>query len=294
MGKKPKKTFWRITRKTLKNLGILGYSKNENIFGINPFIISIIYIAITLALSAIFRKIVKLIFGDSQRITKYLLLEFIATVELCAACYELIIVADNWGVSTYAIFLFLLTVWWGTQWEDASACPYCPIEEVLEGSKNMKTAILTIASQLVGALITFKYVQVLWSLELVETHIDKAYEDCTADLQVDMSVGAVIEAIATCLCRLVSRFLSETDAAFGSYFDAFFGTMMVVAAFNFSGGYFNPALATSLKLGCDGNTLLEHVIVYWFGAIFGSILAVFIYKIKFTQNFIASMKSKVE
>ncbi|CAG9863814.1 unnamed protein product [Phyllotreta striolata] len=292
--KKPKKSFFRITRKTLRNLGILGYSKKDNVFGINPLIISIIYIGITLGLAAVARKIVKLIFGDSERLAKHLILEFIATIELCAACYELIIIADNWGISSYALFLFLLTVWWGTQWEEATACPYNPLEDVLEGGKNTKTAILTVASQLVGALVTFKYVQVLWSLELVETHIDKAYDDCTADLQVDMSVGALIEAIATCLCRLVSRLLSETDATYGNYFDAFFGTMMVVAAFNFSGGYFNPALATSLKLGCDGNTFLEHVIVYWFGAICGSVLAVFIWKSNLFQNIIANMKPKSE
>lgn len=61
----------------------------------------------------------------------------------------------------------------------------------------------------------------------------KAYEECTADLQVDIISGALIEAAATCLCRLTSRILSETNAKFGNYLDAFFGTMMVVAGIIF-------------------------------------------------------------
>lgn len=57
----------------------------------------------------------------------------------------------------------------------------------------------------------------------------RAYEDCTADLQVDMITGALIEGVATSLCRLISRALGETNAKFGHILDAFFGTMMVVA-----------------------------------------------------------------
>lgn len=66
-------------------------------------------------------------------------------------------------------------------------------------------------------------------MELVETHRSKAFEDCVADLQVHMLVGAVIEAAGTCLCRLASRFLSDTEARFANILDAFFATMMVVA-----------------------------------------------------------------
>ncbi|VEN44858.1 unnamed protein product [Callosobruchus maculatus] len=132
----------------------------------------------------------------------------------------------------------------------------------------------------------------LWALELVETHQGKAYEDCTADLQVDMITGAIIEAVATCLCRLVSRTLSETEARLSNVFDAFFGTTMVVLAFNFSGGYFNPALATSLKLGCEGNDFVEHMVVYWLGATLGSLASVFIFKTNWFQDKIQKLQAK--
>ncbi|KAJ8946352.1 hypothetical protein NQ314_008909 [Rhamnusium bicolor] len=109
-----------------------------------------------------------------------------------------------------------------------------------------------------------------------------------------MILGAIIEAVATCLCRLTSRVLSESDSKFGNILDAFFGTMMVVAAFNFSGGYFNPALATALKLGCEGNTFVEHMVVYWLGATVGSVISVFIFRTKTIQNYIKKIKKKQE
>ena len=47
----------------------------------------------------------------------------------------------------------------------------------------------------------------------------------------------------------------------------------------FSGGMFNPMLATVLLGGCKGNSTLEHVTIYWIGASLGAILAYFIYPI---------------
>ncbi|KAJ8949772.1 hypothetical protein NQ318_019001 [Aromia moschata] len=291
-----KATFMKKTVRVLKKLGILGYSvsrfsKKKNVFGVHPLVVSTAYIILTLLLASWSRKLVKSIFGDGDSLLRQILLEFIATLELCAACFELIIIADNWGVGAYAFFLFLLTLWWSSHWEDATACPYSTMEEILEGAKSLKTAFFIVASQVLAALVTFRYVQILWALELVETHRGKAFEECTADLQVDMIAGAIIEGVATCICRLTSRILSETDTKFGSILDAFFATMMVVAAFNFSGGYFNPALATSLKLGCEGNTFVEHMVVYWLGATVGSIISVFIFRLRPIQNYIKKART---
>lgn len=277
-------SFQKNVIKSLKKIGILGYRKKHNILGINPFFISTAYIVLTLLLAYVARKIVKTWVKDESAF-KHLLLEFIATLELCACCFELIIVADNWGVTAYAVSLFLLTVWWSTKWENATACPYCPMEEILEGTKTIKSAIYIICAQLFGAFFTYRYVEILWSLELVETHKGKVDEECTADLQVDMFLGAIVEFTLTCLCRLASRILGEKEFKYGYILDALFCTGMVVLGFNFSGGYFNPALATSLKFGCDGHTFVEHIVVYWLGACAGSALSVFIFKINAIQKY---------
>lgn len=291
---KKRKTFHKKFIRLLKYVGIIGYSKETNILGFNPLLISTAFIILTEILAEIGRKVVKYLYGKCEHFTKHLLLELIATLELCAVCFELIIVADNWGVEAYAIYLFVLTVWWSKVWENATACPYNPMEEVMEGTRDTKEAMMVIAVQVIGAFLTFNYVESLWALEITETHIGKAYEDCVADLQVDMLIGAAIEAAATCLCRLMSRLLAETDAKFATELDAFFSTLLVVAAFNYSGGYFNPALATSLKFGCEGNTFIEHMVVYWVGSCVGSLASVFIYKSKPVQNYLEKIRKQKE
>ncbi|KAH8325144.1 hypothetical protein KR074_003400 [Drosophila pseudoananassae] len=225
-----------------------------------------------------------------EGIVPTLINEAIAAAELCACCFELIIVADNFGVSTYAVCLFLLTIWWGRVWGDASACPYTHMEDLVEGRTSFKEMALRSWAELMGGCCVYRIVQAFWWLELAETHRGRAFEACNADLQVSPYVGAAIEGVATLLCRLASKAIGAKEPRFGSYIDSFIGTSLVVAvvyafnyamisAFNFSGGYFNPVLATALKWGCRGHTNLEHIIVYWIGACAGAILSVPIFKL---------------
>lgn len=102
--------------------------------------------------------------------------------------YQTFSVADNYGVSTYAIYLFLLTVWWSKVWENATACPYNPLEEVLEGSKAIYQALMLIVSQVLGGIVIFRYIEIIWSVEFAETHIGRIDEDCVADLAVFINI----------------------------------------------------------------------------------------------------------
>jgi len=276
----------------LEKVGIVRYSGKKNIYGLHPLVISSLVIIFTLTLANILRKLFNLILKDN--IAKEIVLEFIATAELCACCFELIIIADNYGVFAYAVYLFLMTIWWGIIWENATACPYNNVEDVLEGSKTISKAVILTIAQVLGGLVIFYYIQLIWSIELAETHIGRAYEDCTADLAVPKEYGAAIEGFATFFCRLMSRTLSETHLRYAHIIDAFFATSLVVAAFNYTGGYFNPALATSLKLGCDGNTLEEHLIVYWLGATAGAIVSVYFYRLPFIQKRLDRFREKVD
>lgn len=88
----------------------------------------------------------------------------------------------------YAIYLFLLTIWWSINWEDATACPYTHLEDFIEGKKSIRDAFLLIWAQLVGGLAIFRYIQILWALEIVQTHKNRAFDDCTTDLQVNLSI----------------------------------------------------------------------------------------------------------
>ncbi|KAJ9585317.1 hypothetical protein L9F63_002902 [Diploptera punctata] len=127
-------------------------------------------------------------------------------------------------------------------------------------------------------MLVFKYVQLLWSLEIADTHRERAFKQININIQVPVLYGAAIEGLATCLCRIASNTLSELRPRFSTAIDSFIATSLVVAAFDYSGGYFNPVLATSLKYGCQGNTLIEHVVVYWVGASLGAVASVYLYQ----------------
>ena len=45
----------------------------------------------------------------------------------------------------------------------------------------------------------------------------------------------------------------------------------------YSGGYYNPVLATGLKLGCKGHSHLEFFIVYWIGSSLGALASIYAY-----------------
>jgi len=238
--------------------------------------VSTAYIGLSLLLGFWARRLLR-IAAPSNSLPRQLLEEAIATWELCAACFELVIVADNYGVSTYAVYLFLLTIWWGMEWGDSTACPYTHLEDVVQGLASPFVALLKVWAQLAGGLVVFGYIKYLWSLEITENHKGRAYDECTADLQVPVLFGALIEGIATCMCRISSKTIGMIEPKFGAAVDSFIATSLVVAAFNYSGGYFNPALATSLKFGCRGHTGMEHIIVYWIGSSIGAILSVVIF-----------------
>jgi len=47
--------------------------------------------------------------------------------------------------------------------------------------------------------------------------------------------------------------------------------LALLVALNTTGGYFNPIMASALTIGCEGNSFLEHLIVYWIGSLLGGI-----------------------
>ncbi|XP_047535223.1 aquaporin-11 isoform X3 [Vanessa atalanta] len=249
-----------------------------------PLVVSTLFILLTSLLAHCARRLVQKTIKEP--FIRLLLEEAIAAAELCGCCFELIIVADNFGVATYAIYLFALTIWWSLNWGDATACPYTHIEDIIEGRGDIRKAFIKTWAELAGGILVFKYVQMYWALEISETHKNKAFEDCTADLQVPALYGAIVEGVATCLCRLASRSLSDLNPRYSTAIDSFIGTSLVVAAFDYSGGYFNPVLATSLKAGCEGHTLMEHAMVYWLGACAGSVLSVYLYKLPVIQKYV--------
>ncbi|KAK8744135.1 hypothetical protein OTU49_001017 [Cherax quadricarinatus] len=256
-------------------------------------VVSSLTIATQLALSHVIRgHLSELIHNE---LLKGCLLELVAAAEMCGSCFELIIIADNYGVYAYAVYLFLMTIWWGQSWGTATACPYSLLEEYVEVGANPLHVVLKIIAQVIGGLASFRWVKYIWMMELAQTHVGRGVDDCTADLQVPVFFGFLIECMLTCACRLVSRSLGEVEPRFAPAIDSFFSTSMVVLAFNYSGGYFNPVLATGLKWSCHGHTNAEHVVVYWAGSILGAMLSIRLWNLGIVKKtLVEPFKSKKE
>merc|ERR1711981_1492399 len=154
-------------------------------------------------------------------------------------------------------------------------------EDCINGAMPLlETAVRTVAAT-IGGVAVFQYIHILWNLEVAETHVGRAhsaaFDKCSADLQIPLLYGAIVEAGGTMLCRLTSKFLSDKEPQYAGAIDSFVATSLVVAAFDYSGGYYNPVLATGLKLGCKGHSHLEFFIVYWIGSSLGALASIYAY-----------------
>ena len=144
-------------------------------------------------------------------------------------------VADNYGLAAYGLYLFLATIWWSLHWGerreseykshykndisgDATACPYNHFESCVEGNMSKQETIVRTIAQVIGGVAVFRLIQVLWGIEIAETHVGRShsaiYSVCSADLTVPVLHGAIIEGVATWVCRIGSR--SAKDLEFWS------------------------------------------------------------------------------
>lgn len=87
-------------------------------------------------------------------------------------------------MAAYAICLFFLTILWSNVWGDATACPYYHIEDLLEGKTSVRIVALKTWAQIMGGCCVYRFVQIFWWFEFAQTHEGRAFENCTADLQV--------------------------------------------------------------------------------------------------------------
>nr|CAD7399332.1 unnamed protein product [Timema poppensis] len=117
--------------------------------------VSTLYIVLTSLLAYVARKLVHKFINEP--FVRALFFEGIASAELCGTCFELIIVADNFGISTYAVYLFCLTIWWSQNWGDATACPYTHLEDVVQGKASLRVAALKIWAELTGGILIYRF-----------------------------------------------------------------------------------------------------------------------------------------
>jgi hypothetical protein len=125
-----------------------------------------------------------------------------------------------------------------------------------------------------------------WKYELSHFHEGRADRSATGscgdDLQVSMISGIFVELLGTLFCFLSGSVLSDlpqikTKPLLITCLDNVVGVALVIAAFDLTGGYFNPNLALGIKLGCGQGGHLQHLTVCWVGPCVGALIAAPVY-----------------
>ncbi|CAG0923999.1 unnamed protein product [Notodromas monacha] len=184
-------------------------------------------------------------------------------------------VCDHFGVLYYGIGLFLAVLWWAMTWEEAKACPYFHFADMLTRKRGMFDGLSRIAVETVAGLLVYPFVWTFWALGLSTEHRQKAFDlRCITDMQVSPMNAALVEGAGTMACVLFSLYInSKASWKISAPLDALVSSILVCFALNYTGGYYNPVLATSLKLGCDNDDYVDHLAVYWLASSLGCIFA---------------------
>lgn len=150
-------------------------------------------------------------------------------------------------------------------------------------------------AEIAAGAIVVRYMKYVWAMGYSDLHSKKALERiCYADLQVPVLQGALVEGVITFVDRLNALTLEETNWSHSTFTSNLLSTGLVVSALNYSGGYFNPVLATSLKFGCRGHTVAEFLIVYWLASVVGSLAALTVHRVIGVHRFVGTPLKQIK
>jgi len=79
-----------------------------------------------------------------------------------------------------------MCLWWAIVWNDATACPYTHLEDVVSGQAGFKMTILIILLEILGGIAAYPlYVKKFWLYKFIPRHAERIYRNrCPADLTV--------------------------------------------------------------------------------------------------------------
>lgn len=250
-------------------------------------LLSTVLLTLTAVSTAVLRSVIRHRLTPS--LSHYCLLDFLCGVELCVCGLELGTVLDIYDIPIYSLFLWAVLVWQSISWGDSTANPYGHLLRWWEGGEPLHVTGLRILAGAAGALASFSIIAPIWQLELSHFHQDRAHNSsrgvCGTDLQISVLSGLLVELFGTLACFLSGSLLQDLPPLSSrpllvTCLDNAVGVALVIAAFDLTGGYYNPALAAGLKLGCGppDPAHLTHLAVYWVGPCVGALMAAPVYK----------------
>lgn len=205
--------------------------------------------------------------------------ELISTFQLSVCVFEISVIGRFYSVWIALFCSFCLLTLKNAEYifEGAFANP-CGLLEDLVYKKGYWVAdnIAKIVFQIVGALLSFPFIQMLWKSTWSDFHHQQVKKGLRSTLEVSLLYGFSIEILAT-FVTAISDFMSR--GTLKKYNPIIRSAMCVLVSYllaETTGTWMNPALATAHTfVFCTRKEVIsEHLFVFWLGPIIATLAAI--------------------
>ncbi|PAV85050.1 hypothetical protein WR25_04491 [Diploscapter pachys] len=153
----------------------------------------------------------------------------------------------------------------------------CPIVTCCyRKSKAVRRAVYVFLAQLSAAYLSYYFARSFWKLGLHPLHSELLEEnECSTDLTVALTVGCLIEGLATFVGKAFEHYSSQyTDnEVYCSIANCVFSGFICALGILYTGMYANPIVAWACTFNCEGVSHIGHLVVYWLSPLIGWYLA---------------------
>jgi len=205
--------------------------------------------------------------------------ELISTFQLSVCVFEISVIGRFYNVWIALGCSFCLLSLKKSEYifEGAFANP-CGLLEDFVYKKGYWVAdnVAKIVFQLVGALLSFPFIQVLWKSTWSDLHHQQMRKGLRSTLEVSLLYGISIEILAT-FATALSDFLSRGGLKkFNPVIRSALCVLLSYILAETTGTWMNPALATAHTfVFCTRKEVMsEHLFVFWLGPIIGTLAAI--------------------
>uniref|UniRef100_A0A8C5X0I4 Aquaporin n=1 Tax=Malurus cyaneus samueli TaxID=2593467 RepID=A0A8C5X0I4_9PASS len=230
--------------------------------------------------------------------------EFAGSFQLCSSCLELRMLMDigpwgaGFGLDLALTLLFLLWAAHGASLDGVPAIPTVCVQELLLLRAGPAGTGARLLAQAAGTAAGRALTRLYWSWELTQLHFiqNLIAAECSSAIRAPLPLAAFVEGSCSFLFHLVLLKVRQSHPLCRVPALAATVTFLTYAAGPFTGGFFNPALATATTFHCSGSSSWEYIQVYWLGPLAGMLAALLLFHGNiprlFQRNLLYSHKSK--
>ena len=192
-----------------------------------PLITSICYYSTAMLAGRLMREAVRR--SPTPKLLTPFLLDFITTFQMMACSLENSHVRIHYGMAGYVMAMVVTGLWGCLTLGTTTANPCTHVARYVRKQQTGIKSLVSVAVQLCGGLLSYKYARMFWALEISEVHASRYHTlHCTADLTVSPLLGFTVEFGATLICSLLAMTTFSSFIIFEESLKLLFASMLTV------------------------------------------------------------------